>query len=125
MTAKEHYDHHLGNFYAWMVGDFTQKQLEQQQYFVSHQIFPSANKIAFDLGAGHGLQTIALARLGFTVRAVDFNKQLLDELASRKENFPIEIFEQSIFSFLEATNEKPELIVCMGDTLTHFKTPEE
>jgi len=125
MTAKEHYDNHLANFYAWMVGDFTQKQLEQQEYFVSHQIFPSNNKIAFDLGAAHGLQTISLAHLGFTVKAVDFNKQLLNDLASRKENLPIEIFEQGILGFLQTTNEKAGLIVCMGDTLTHLEGLKE
>src|SRR5687767_10244115 len=100
MTAKEHYDNHLANFYAWMVGDFTQKQLEQQDYFITHQIFPTGNKIAFDLGAGHGLQTISLARLGFDVRAVDFNTQLLNELGSRKENLSIRIHEQNILQFL-------------------------
>ena len=31
ITAKKHYDHHLANFYARMIGGFTQKQLEQQK----------------------------------------------------------------------------------------------
>jgi hypothetical protein len=32
MTVKEHYDQHLGNFYAWMSGDFTEKQREQKNF---------------------------------------------------------------------------------------------
>ena len=27
MTVKEHYDNYLGNFYSWLVGDFTNKQM--------------------------------------------------------------------------------------------------
>jgi hypothetical protein len=38
MTAKEHYDNHLDNFYSWMVGEFTTKQQEQQAFFSSHDI---------------------------------------------------------------------------------------
>jgi 2-polyprenyl-3-methyl-5-hydroxy-6-metoxy-1,4-benzoquinol methylase len=42
--------------------------------------------LAIDLGCGHGLQSISLANLGFCVKAVDFNTQLLHHLAeARKE----------------------------------------
>lgn len=76
MTAKEHYESHLGNFYSWMAGDFTEKQQEQQNFFTAHSILPRLNMIAFDLGAGHGLQSVSLANLGFSVTAIDFNTQL-------------------------------------------------
>ena len=29
MKAKDQYDHHLGNFYSWTVGDFDRKAGEQ------------------------------------------------------------------------------------------------
>jgi hypothetical protein len=121
MTAKEHYDRHLANFYAWMVGDFAQKQMELEEYFASRNIFPFDNGVAFDLGAGHGLQTISLAKLGFSVHAVDFNRRLLEDLNSRKGGLSIESHECDILKFLKGTDIGAELIVCMGDTLTHFK----
>ena len=32
MTAKEHYDTHLGNVYSWMPGDFYQKMCGQIEF---------------------------------------------------------------------------------------------
>lgn len=121
MTVKEHYDHHLANFYSWMVGDFHEKQSEQQQFFESHNLLPHSNKIAIDLGAGHGLQSLSLAKIGFSVIAVDFNDQLLQELHQNKEKFAIETIHNDIIQYLNKTNEQAELIVCMGDTLTHLE----
>jgi 2-polyprenyl-3-methyl-5-hydroxy-6-metoxy-1,4-benzoquinol methylase len=125
MTAKEHYDHFLSDFYSWMTGDFDQKQKEQQQYFLQNNIVPQGNKIAFDLGAGHGLQSVSLAKLGFVVTAVDFNLPLLRELRQNKKDLPINIVHKDILHCLENTEEKAELIVCMGDTLTHLENLEQ
>lgn len=107
-----------------MIGDFEEKKLEQEKFFFENGILPTFNKVAFDLGAGHGLQAIALAKLGFAVKAIDFNKQLLEELASRKRDLNIEIIEGDISNFLEHTHEQAEVIVCMGDTLTHLESLE-
>jgi 2-polyprenyl-3-methyl-5-hydroxy-6-metoxy-1,4-benzoquinol methylase len=124
MTAKEHYDNHLGNFYSWMAGDFTAKQQEQQAFFLAQGIAPKASKIAFDLGSGHGIQTASLANLGFHVIAVDFNHQLLKELRENCRDLVVQIVEDDLIIFLRNTNVKAELIVCMGDTLTHIKNFE-
>jgi 2-polyprenyl-3-methyl-5-hydroxy-6-metoxy-1,4-benzoquinol methylase len=83
MSAKKHYDSHLGNFYSWMIGDFSARSNEQQSFFTSHDILPHDNRIAVDLGCGNGIQSIALAKLGFEVIAVDFNNQLIEELRNR------------------------------------------
>lgn len=80
MTVKEHYDNHLGHIYSWMTGDFQTKCNEFRNFLTDNFILPSTNKIAIDLGAGHGLQSIPIAEIGFQVLAVDFNQQLLDEL---------------------------------------------
>lgn len=122
MTAKEHYDRHLGNFYSWMSGNFKEKQAEQQRFFESHKIYPFSTSVAFDLGAGHGLQAVSLANLGFSVRAVDFNRQLLAELNSNKHGLDIQLFENDIVQYLENTSEKADVITCMGDTLTHLES---
>ena len=39
MKVKEHYDQHLGNLYAWMVGDFDEKEKEQKDFFIENGCF--------------------------------------------------------------------------------------
>src|SRR5688572_18584945 len=121
MTVKEHYDKHLGKFYSWMAGDFNTKQLEHQDILRSFNIAPSQNGRAIDLGAGHGIQSIALAALGFDVIAVDFNEQVLSELRS-KGKLSIEIISDEILNYLRQTKTEAEIMVCMGDTLTHLES---
>ena len=124
MTTKEHYDNHLGPFYEWMTGDFDIRQKEQQDFFEGNGIMPLQNKMAIDLGSGHGLQSIALARLGFQVKSVDFNRLLLDHLRIRGDGLGIQVFHRDLLSG-ENFKEPAELIVCMGDTIAHLASPEE
>jgi SAM-dependent methyltransferase len=122
MNVKAHYDRHLAGFYAWMTGDFQQRQKEHQHIFRTLGISAGKNMKAIDLGAGHGIQSVALAHLGFKVTAVDFSQTLLDQLTVNKESLPIEIVEGEILSFLENANAIAELVICMGDTLTHLNS---
>jgi 2-polyprenyl-3-methyl-5-hydroxy-6-metoxy-1,4-benzoquinol methylase len=124
MTVKEHYDNHLGKYYSWMAGDFMEKQVEHQRYFEKHDLKPFQNKHAMDLGCGHGIQAIALASLGYNVKAVDFNTTLLAELDLHRGDLPVEIVSSDIQNFLETESTKAELIVCMGDTLTHLPSAD-
>jgi 2-polyprenyl-3-methyl-5-hydroxy-6-metoxy-1,4-benzoquinol methylase len=124
--VKEHYNKHLGNFYSWMVGDFEVRKAEQFNFFRNANIQPfTAAKIAIDLGAAHGLQAIPLANLGFQVRAIDFNRQLLSELAVNKKQLPIEIIEEDIREVKKYAHLQPELITCCGDTITHLSGTDE
>lgn len=122
MTARDHYDNHLAHFYSWMLGDFEEKQAIQQTFLIRNNIKPVQNNMAIDLGAGNGLQSIALARLGFTVIAVDFNKLLLEELHARKGNLAINIVFDDMINFLMNLDRKADAIVCMGDTITHLES---
>jgi SAM-dependent methyltransferase len=124
MTAKEHYDNHLASFYEWMIGDFETKQKEQQDFFERNGIKSLRNSTAIDLGSGHGIQSISLARLGFKVNAVDFNQQLLDRLATMGKDLAIEVFHRDILSE-ENFREQANLIVCMGDTISHLEATEQ
>lgn len=119
-TVKEHYDNHLAQFYSWMIGDFEINRQDQEDFFVRQGISPGPSKLAIDLGSGPGIQSIALARLGFSVWAIDFNKTLCDELRRRKGNLNIEILEEDILDFSESIKDQVDLVVCMGDTLTHL-----
>lgn len=120
MTVKDHYERYLGNFYSWMVGDFTEKQQAQEKFFRDNKVLPHLSGMAFDLGCGHGLQAISLANMGFSVHAVDFNHQLLEELRDRVNSRKIDCIESHLLEYLYVAKSKPELIVCMGDTLTHL-----
>lgn len=124
MTVKQHYDNHLGHFYSWMTGDFQSKSNEFKNFLADNGIKPSSNKIAIDLGAGHGLQSIPLAEIGFQVLAVDFNQGLLDELKANTRDLRIKIINDDIKKVKIFAN-KPELIVCCGDTLSHLDNKSE
>lgn len=124
MNTKEHYENHLANYYSWMFGDFNAKINENQRFFQSHNIRPSSSKIAIDLGAGCGFQSIPLAKIGFEVKAIDFSKRLLDELKTKSNGLGIEAIENDILNFDVYSDFKPELIVCMGDTITHLDSLE-
>ncbi len=122
--VKSHYDQHLGQFYSWMVGDFKVKSEEQKQFFQKNNLKPFYNQMAFDLGCGHGLQTLALAQLGYSVKAIDFNNNLLDELRAKADKH-VEVIEDNLIHFDRYASQLSELIVCMGDTLTHLASMDE
>lgn len=124
MTPKEHYDNHLGNFYSWMIGDFNSNEEKMRDFFASHGIASQTNQTALDLGCGNGIQSVALAKLGYKVKAVDFNSQLLTELDDHKKNYDIETANSEFINYLNSANKKFSLIVCMGDTLMHLESKE-
>ncbi|HEY5826278.1 MAG TPA: class I SAM-dependent methyltransferase [Cyclobacteriaceae bacterium] len=125
MTVKEHYNTHLADFYSWMTGDFETKQREFQTFLRDNAIIPWSAKGAIDLGAGHGLQSVPLAKLGFKVLSVDFNKHLLDELEFNAKGLNIEILNDDIKRIAQFAGKEIELIVCCGDTLSHLDNKQE
>jgi ubiquinone/menaquinone biosynthesis C-methylase UbiE len=125
MTVKEHYNTHLANFYSWMTGDFETKQQEFRIFLKDNAIIPSSTKKAIDLGAGHGLQSVPLAKLGFKVVAVDFNKQLLNELRRNANGLDIKILQEDLKNIKQFADKEIELIVCCGDTLSHLDNKKE
>ncbi|HEX6180397.1 MAG TPA: class I SAM-dependent methyltransferase [Chitinophagaceae bacterium] len=120
-TVKEHYDTHLGRLYSWMLGDFAERSQQQLQYFREQNILPGENGLALDLGCGNGIQSIALADLGFKVTAVDFNKTLLDELKANAGDRPVTVVEASITD-VQQYAQPCGLVVCMGDTISHLES---
>jgi ubiquinone/menaquinone biosynthesis C-methylase UbiE len=125
MMVKEHYDTHLAAVYSWMAGDFRTKADEFRTFLKTNAITPSANKLAIDLGAGHGIQSIALAESGFTVVAVDFNDPLLNELRANARDLDISITNDDIRNINRFAHRKPALIACCGDTLSHLDSKAE
>jgi 2-polyprenyl-3-methyl-5-hydroxy-6-metoxy-1,4-benzoquinol methylase len=125
MQTKEHYEKHLANFYSWMVGELEPKSVEFQELLSSNGIKPITTKTAIDLGAGNGIQSIALKNSGFEVTAVDFNEQLLNELKSNPNGNNIKIELADITNVAEFEVLKPELIICCGDTITHLDSKKQ
>ncbi|TGK13033.1 methyltransferase domain-containing protein [Leptospira fletcheri] len=122
LTPQEHYETFLAEKYSWMIGDADQKEAEAAELFRSWGISPMGNRIAWDLGAGSGVQSFPLARLGFRVLSLDLSSKLLNELSSRNVGLNLETREADITAPSLYAGECPELLVCMGDTLTHLES---
>jgi len=125
MSVKDHYNKHLGNFYSWYTGNFEENKENFKEFCHENEIKPFGSGYAIDLGAGHGIQTIALAAIGYKVKAIDFNNQLIEELKTRIDTYPIEVFNDDIRLISKYSKPQPELIVCCGDTLPHLDSLSE
>src|SRR6185312_5464285 len=90
-TVREHYDVLLAEHYSRMFGDFEVKAEEQRALLERLGVTAaSPGALAVDLGCGSGFQSVALARLGYRVLAVDFSGRLLDELTARTRGLAVE-----------------------------------
>ena len=123
--VKEHYDNFLASHYSWICGGAELKFEENREFFRSHGIHPTLSGIAVDLGAGSGFQSIPLFQNGYEVFAIDLSHDLLMELKSRAAGLPIKTIEDDLLNFAAHVPSNVELIVCMGDTLTHLQAFEE
>ena len=124
LDIKQHYDNLLADIYSWMSGDFTEKVNQTLEFFIKNNIKPSSTLSAIDLGSGHGIQSAALLNIGFDVTAVDLSKKLLDGLKQNTAN-KVKTIHGDIMEFSYPGEIKPELIVCMGDTITHLPSADE
>jgi SAM-dependent methyltransferase len=121
---REHYESLLADHYSWLFGGFEMKAAENEIFFAAYEITPHGNRRAIDLGSGSGFQSIALARMGFEVIAIDLSPKLLAELNRRRDGLSITTVEDDLLNFTDHLQGKAELCVCMGDTLTHLDSRE-
>jgi SAM-dependent methyltransferase len=121
-TVEAHYETHLGPVYAWMLGN-RETALIRSSAELEEMALPSGmNGTALDLGAGLGLHSLGLAKRGFNVIAVDSCRVLLEELRSRAAGLPITVVEADILEFMARGTSPCDVILCLGDTLTHLPT---
>jgi SAM-dependent methyltransferase len=121
-TVREHYEEVLSQYYSRMFGEFEAKVAEQQALLERLGITARPRGgLAVDLGCGSGFQSIALARLGFRVLAIDFSHQLLAELNERARGLPVTALAGDIRDIGALAPTGVELVVCMGDTLSHLE----
>lgn len=121
-AVKEHYERLLAEHYSWMSGGFSKKLPQNKKFFSFHHIRPVHSGIAVDLGAGCGFQSIPLAQAGFSVIAIDSSEKLLDELRKNAHGLSIKTVNADLVNFDKCCPGQVELVVCMGDTLTHLST---
>jgi SAM-dependent methyltransferase len=121
-TAKDHYDQQLASVYSWMSGTTEVAIQHNHDLFRQLDIDSTPRGLAVDLGSGSGFQSIPLAEIGFSVMAVDFCAALLSELSERANDLPIRTIHDDILNFPQYVQEPAQLIVCMGDTLTHLES---
>jgi len=120
-SVREHYDDVLGEHYSRMFGDFEAKVAEQRALLQRLGIGATDRAAtAVDLGCGSGFQSIALARLGFRVVAIDFSQRLLAELRGRAHGLPVDTVAGDIRDVARFVSDEVDLAVCMGDTLSHL-----
>jgi 2-polyprenyl-3-methyl-5-hydroxy-6-metoxy-1,4-benzoquinol methylase len=121
-AVREHYERLLAEYYSWMSGGFTQRLQQNQKFFRSHHLRPAHSGIAVDLGAGCGFQSIPLSQIGFSVIAIDASKKLLAELRQHAQGLAIKTINDDLLNFNRYCPNRIELVICMGDTLTHLST---
>lgn len=121
-SVEEHYKNLLAPYYTWIQGGSEQQLSAHRDFFGKHNVRPAGNAVAVDLGAGSGFQSIPLSELGFQVIAIDLSRELLDELRQSAGSLSILAIQDDLLNFPRHTPAQAELIVCMGDTLTHLPT---
>lgn len=119
-SVQEHYNQHLGPVYSWMVGGFESALARGAAELEAIDAMPGESGWAVDLGAGFGMHAIPLAKRGFNVLAIDSCKVLLDEMQGLKNDLPVQAVEDDLFLFPQKLSEKPDIVLCMNDTLTHL-----
>ena len=119
-AVRAHYDDVLAPHYSRLFGDFDAKVAEQRALLARLGVAAGAGALAVDLGCGSGFQSLALARLGFRVRAVDLSARLLAELAGRAAGLPVETVAGDLRDAAALVPPGAALVVCMGDTLAHL-----
>jgi SAM-dependent methyltransferase len=119
-SVEEHYDRLLADVYSWMYGGWDAALARYTEFFATRRIAPAKSARAVDLGAGCGFQAIPLARLGYSVTAIDIDRKLLRELQAHSGGAQIETICANLVDFRRHAVEPVELVVCMVDTLLHL-----
>jgi SAM-dependent methyltransferase len=122
-SVQQHYDQLLGPVYAWMAGGIEPALERGAAELDAIGAHPSNGSVAVDLGAGFGMHAIPLARRGFDVVAIDSSAVMLDELSRQAAELPVQAICDDLLSFPRHLSLRPELVLCMGDTLVHL--PDE
>lgn len=121
-SVASHYETLLAPIYLWMAGGLDDA-LVTGTADISEVL--DATGYAVDLGAGFGMHSIPLARAGFEVLAIDTSSYLLEQLRKHGTGLAVAAVQADLRDFARHIAAPADLILCMGDTLTHLSTTEE
>jgi len=119
-SVQHHYDEFLAPVYSWILGDFDTAYRANVELFDTLGLEARQGELAVDLGCGPRCQSLPLAERGYRVVAIDFCRELLDELERRAAGLAIETVCDDLREFERHVDGAPALIACMGDTLVHL-----
>lgn len=126
-TPRAHYDNLLAEHYDWMFGAAFELKVAEQKALLSEFAGESHDgQLALDLGCGSGFQSVALHELGYHVLALDISEKLLSELAGRADarGTTTRLGDMRHLGDHVAPA-SAQIVVCMGDTLTHLSSRQE
>jgi SAM-dependent methyltransferase len=121
-TVTDHYASHLAPVYVWMAGGMEAALANGEKDLAG---VLNGTGLAVDLGAGFGMHSLPLARGGHRVIALDTSSLLLQTLKTQAAGLPIQTVEADLLDFRNFVTEPADLIVCMGDTLTHLSSLDD
>ena len=129
--VEEHYSSLLADHYTWMFGTSFEAKVAEQRAILEDALAGASRGLAVDLGSGPGFQTIALAEMGYSpVVAMDTSAELLEELLSHRASHDVRVVHGDMlrvgeFVGLETDLGLADVMVCMGDTITHLQSKED
>ena len=118
-SVREHYDTRLGPIYGWMLGDFELAKDAARTELRALGLVEGAGRAAMELGAGPGAHAIVLAEAGYTVTAIDTCAHLVEELRAHGGD-RVRCVHDDLLHLRRHCHGALDVIVCMGDTLTHL-----
>jgi SAM-dependent methyltransferase len=119
-SINEHYEHHLGPVYLWMAGgpDVALQTGRAEIEALALPMGPGSSVV--DLGAGFGMHAIPIAQTGGCVVAVDSSALMLRTLQELGAGLPIIAVCSDLLDFPGHLRAAPDVVLCMGDTITHL-----
>jgi len=131
MSVEEHYSRLLAKHYTWMFGSSFEAKVAEQRAILEDALTEAPPGLAVDLGSGPGFQTIALAEMGYSpVVAMDTSVELLEELQTHTKGLDVRVVHGDMLRIGDFVGAETDLgladvIVCMGDTITHLESKED
>ena len=122
-TVAQHYEQLLAPVYLWMAGGAEAAFRAGESELDALALPLHQRSVVLDLGAGFGMHAIPAARRGARVVAIDTSAELLATLESLRGDLPIRTVNADLLEFGKHVSEAPDVVLCMGDTITHLPEP--
>lgn len=138
-SVAHHYASHLAPVYEWLAGGLEAAVARAAAELTGLGLLHRPRCQAVDLGSGFGAHTLALARAGHAVLALDTSALLLQRLQQAAQGLAVAAVNADLLEFpvhlarestrhaaggsgqsLETDGPHADLILCMGDTLPHL-----